>query len=506
MKDLGLTNYKDKNHDEACKADIVIVKSNMPAKGNYKLFSSEYYAEKYNKDWCVLPVNVIGGKQVYLTISNEVNNYINNACGLYKEHCISHTGTPNEFYFIFGTGECTDNEFTDVLNALASEWCFRLGQKENGLLSKEELAEMTRIDQKFFANSDYIYSHIFPAIDRDHMKSVSNYLFKNEADVLTEDERLFRELNLYPASPWFIFNNEKERLLLEKIAYEYLLKKGISVDPGVIDETRDNAECVLRIVASDSDAEEIRMTFVSIFGMEIDLKEYYSDSKYYASLNGILKNDDRIEKLAEIAKKKRWTFDTTETQWTRDPYTRDKFFRTHNNGEPDEYKRNKAGKKVGFYRCAYCGKLVEKSQVEVDHIVPVNAVRANDSIYRDFLKELGCESVNDSRNLVAACRECNQKKGASVDLEWIKAGTKSVNDQDIENQITHGEVLGVLIFLEILCIIVSLFIFVSIKKHLPNALLPGIFIFAIDAFVTYFLILVNKADIEERKNMQDDQS
>ena len=506
MKDLGLTNYKDKNDDEACKADIVIVKSNMPAKGNYKLFSSKYYAEEYNKDWCVLPVNVIGGKQVYLTISNEANNYINNACGIYKEHCISHTGTPNEFYFIFGTGECTDNEFTDVLNALASEWCFRLGQKENGLLSKEELAEMTRIDQKFFANSDYIYSHIFPAIDRDHMKSVSNYLFKNEADVLTEDERLFRELNLYPASPWFIFNNEKERLLLEKIAYEYLLKKGISVDPGVIDETRDNAECVLRIVAADSDAEEIRMTFVSIFGMEIDLKEYYSDSKYYASLNGILKNDDRIEKLASIAKKKRWTFDTTETQWTRDPYTRDKFFRTHNNGKPDEYKRNKAGKKVGFYRCAYCGKLVEKSQVEVDHIVPVNAVRANDSIYRDFLKDLGCESVNDSRNLVAACRECNQKKGASVDLKWIKAGTKSVNDQDIDNQITHGEVLGVLIFLEILCIIVSLFIFVSIKKHLPNALLPGIFIFAIDAFVTYFLILVNKADIEERKNMQDDQS
>ena len=95
MKDLGLTNYKDKNYDEACKADIVIVKSNMPAKGNYKLFSSEYYAKKYNKDCmhghgCVLPVNVIGGKQVYLTISNEANNYINNACGIYKEHCISH--------------------------------------------------------------------------------------------------------------------------------------------------------------------------------------------------------------------------------------------------------------------------------------------------------------------------------------------------------------------------------------------------------------------------------
>lgn len=507
MKDLGLINYKDQSNGGVCGADFVTVRSNMPAEGNYKLYLSKFYAEKYSNKMghIILPVNVIGGERAYLVISNEANNYINNACGVYKEHCISHTGTPNEFYFIFGTGECTDNEFTDVLNALASEWCFRLGQKENGLLPKEELAEMTRIDQKFFANSDYIYSHIFPAIDRDHMKSVSKYLFKNEADVLTEDERLFRELNLYPASPWFIFNNEKERLLLEKIAYEYLLKKGVSVDPGVIDETS-NAECVLRIIAADSYADEIRMTFVSIFGMEIDLKEYYSDSKYYASLNGILKNDDRIEKLASIAQKKRWTFDITETQWTRDPYSRDKFFRTHNNGKPDEYGKNKAGKKVGFYRCAYCGKLIEKSQVEVDHIVPVNAVRANDSIYRDFLKDLGCESVNDSKNLVAACRECNQKKGASVDLEWIKTGTKSVHDQDIENQITHGAVLGVLIFLEILCIIVSLFIFVSIKKHLPNALLPGIFIFAIDAFVTYFLILVNKADIEERKNMQDDQS
>lgn len=514
MKDLGLTNYKDKNGDEACKADIVIVKSNMPAKGNYKLFSSEYYAEKYNKDCmhghgCVLPVNVIGGKQVYLTISNEANNYINNACGIYKEHCISHTGTPNEFYFIFGTGECTDNEFTDVLNALASEWCFRLGQKENGLLSKEELAEMTRIDQKFFANSDYIYSHIFPAIDRDHMKSVSKYLFKNEADVLTEDERLFRELNLYPASPWFIFNNEKERLLLEKIAYEYLLKKGVSVDPGVIDETS-NAECVLRIVASDSDAEEIRMTFVSIFGMEIDLKEYYSDSKYYASLNGILKNDERIEKLAEIAKKKRWTFDTTETQWTRDPYTRDKFFRTHNDGKPDEYKRNKAGEKVGFYRCAYCGKLIEKSQVEVDHIVPVNAVRANDSIYRDFLKDLGCESVNDSRNLVAACRECNQKKGASVDLEWIKAGIKLVNNKYIDEdgeEVTQGVFLFAFIILEVALIAITFGIFMLIGKHLSNTLPLKILLFVIDAFMTILIIIgCKECKNEYRKNAKNAQS
>ena len=288
------------------------------------------------------------------------------------------------------------------------------------------------------------------------------------------------------------------------------LKKGVSVDPGVIDETRDNAECVLRIVASDSDAEEIRMTFVSIFGMEIDLKEYYSDSKYYASLNGILKNDDRIEKLASIAKKKRWTFDTTETQWTRDPYTRDKFFRTHNNGEPDEYKRNKAGKKVGFYRCAYCGKLVEKSQVEVDQIVPVNAVRANDSIYRDFLKELGCESVNDSRNLVAACRECNQKKGASVDLEWIKAGIKLVNNKYIDRdgeEVTQGVFLCAFIILEVALIAITFGIFMLIGKHLSNTLPLGIILFVIDAVMTILIIISCKeCKNEYRKNAQNAQS
>jgi 5-methylcytosine-specific restriction endonuclease McrA len=47
------------------------------------------------------------------------------------------------------------------------------------------------------------------------------------------------------------------------------------------------------------------------------------------------------------------------------------------------------------FRCAYCGKLDEVSDLQIDHVVPV---------------ALG--GTNDIANLVAACRLCNQGKGA----------------------------------------------------------------------------------------------
>ncbi|MEG1840414.1 MAG: HNH endonuclease signature motif containing protein [Raoultibacter sp.] len=73
------------------------------------------------------------------------------------------------------------------------------------------------------------------------------------------------------------------------------------------------------------------------------------------------------------------------------------------------------------WRCAYCGRRLEKYQVTVDHIIPV--ARAQTSwFYWPFLdKVVGAASVNDPINLVSACRTCNAHKAAKGGL-WVVRG------------------------------------------------------------------------------------
>ena len=73
--------------------------------------------------------------------------------------------------------------------------------------------------------------------------------------------------------------------------------------------------------------------------------------------------------------------------------------------------------KHGYYRCVYCGKRLRPEQMEVDHIVPVGAVRHN-ILYRPLVS---AEGVNSFRNLVPSCRKCNNRKGGKCGL-WLIRG------------------------------------------------------------------------------------
>lgn len=72
------------------------------------------------------------------------------------------------------------------------------------------------------------------------------------------------------------------------------------------------------------------------------------------------------------------------------------------------------------YFCSYCGSLIQKDKITVDHLYPVDAVKKN-PILQKKLKKKGYKSVNDVRNLVPACYACNKSKSASLG-KWIIKG------------------------------------------------------------------------------------
>ncbi len=74
----------------------------------------------------------------------------------------------------------------------------------------------------------------------------------------------------------------------------------------------------------------------------------------------------------------------------------------------------------GWYMCVYCGRVMRKKKMQVDHIIPVHLVRTS-RFYRRLLgKDRG---VNDDHNLVPACGRCNKRKGHKGGLWAIKGKT-----------------------------------------------------------------------------------
>ena len=73
-----------------------------------------------------------------------------------------------------------------------------------------------------------------------------------------------------------------------------------------------------------------------------------------------------------------------------------------------------------MYFCAYCGRLMKKKNVSVDHIYPVDKVSKSPKMQRK-LKLRRMTDVNDKRNLVASCKRCNLRKGTRTGF-WIFRG------------------------------------------------------------------------------------
>lgn len=98
-----------------------------------------------------------------------------------------------------------------------------------------------------------------------------------------------------------------------------------------------------------------------------------------------------------------------------------------------DYRRDYLKKHKGFfgiYTCAYCGRLITKSNMQVDHIYPVNraATRTSGKVFvtlNSFWrgKKGRNQGVNGNWNKTAACPKCNNLKsdkgGLCVTLGYL---------------------------------------------------------------------------------------
>lgn len=120
-----------------------------------------------------------------------------------------------------------------------------------------------------------------------------------------------------------------------------------------------------------------------------------------------------------------------QTEYNRSKDYRQKFIRMH---PPDKH---------GKYRCVYCGKRIRKDEMQVDHVIPVGAMRRH-RLLRAHLKG----GVNDISNLVPSCRKCNLKKSSKTGLRYrIRARLGSHEGYWVFRHITHAILVLVLAML-----------------------------------------------------------
>lgn len=69
-----------------------------------------------------------------------------------------------------------------------------------------------------------------------------------------------------------------------------------------------------------------------------------------------------------------------------------------------------------YYICAYCGKIMRREKMQVDHVIPVDATKTF-GLARLFLPD----GVNSYKNLVSACPSCNATKSSKRGV-WVVRG------------------------------------------------------------------------------------
>lgn len=70
----------------------------------------------------------------------------------------------------------------------------------------------------------------------------------------------------------------------------------------------------------------------------------------------------------------------------------------------------------GLYMCSYCGRIIPRRKMEVDHIISIN--HANN---HKLLHFIGKSAINSTVNLTPACHNCNSNKSDRGGL-WIIRG------------------------------------------------------------------------------------
>lgn len=119
-------------------------------------------------------------------------------------------------------------------------------------------------------------------------------------------------------------------------------------------------------------------------------------------------NRENSETCRDYFTKKGLSVRLIEKKYTRSSDYRQIFFSHY-----PPYKDNK-------YFCIYCGKLVPKNEITVDHIIPVHDARNNKRLQK-WMDKKGWDGVNDYRNLGACCRKCNLEKGKKTRTWLVRA-------------------------------------------------------------------------------------
>lgn len=114
-----------------------------------------------------------------------------------------------------------------------------------------------------------------------------------------------------------------------------------------------------------------------------------------------------------------------------------------------EFIKNNPGYKNKYYMCAYCGAIIKKDKMQVDHVIPVNVVKKN-----IFARILVPDGINSQRNLVAACRICNAKKSDKTGL-WTIRGM-------------IGKQLWTVVWITLILALISFFVYFFVTKMTPQ--------------------------------------
>lgn len=94
-----------------------------------------------------------------------------------------------------------------------------------------------------------------------------------------------------------------------------------------------------------------------------------------------------------------------------------------------DYRKQYLDKHKGFfgvYCCSYCGKLCSKSQMEVDHIYPVDGAASKTSgklwvTLNTWYLPSNNKGVNEPWNTTSACHDCNSSK-SNKGGAWVWRG------------------------------------------------------------------------------------
>lgn len=113
---------------------------------------------------------------------------------------------------------------------------------------------------------------------------------------------------------------------------------------------------------------------------------------------------DEAKRIERICRRKRLKYRQYEERWSRSSNYRANFFKAY---EPP-------------YRCRYCRKHLKKTDVFVDHIIPVGQSKTNINA-RMLLYLQNINNVNDVKNLAPSCEKCNKLKGDKMGF-WVIRG------------------------------------------------------------------------------------